>query len=325
MYKELKKIELDLKFSNKRNFKIITPCCSKSNKDGKFVNYVGFNEVFGYCHSCGKATLPPTQYLDDFGNVFEWNDSEKQFIQPVLQLSHNCVVKPSDNVYSVCPTIKNIVVEEIKYIDNQLINRFLNVQPENNLLYYIGQTYGEKNKQFVKNLYRLGTSKDGGVIFWSINKQQKVQKTKVVYYNKEGKRKQKFKVPYKNKDGYFNCLFGEHLLGLPEHKNKPIILVESEKTAVICAINLPKYNWLSYGGINGLTNDKLEVLRGENIILVPDISNNAVTIMKNKLPYFLELDINAKIWDMTNGKTDEELKEEGFYNCDLEDFLREFI
>tara|TARA_R110001592_G_scaffold352878_1_gene651175 strand:+ start:6067 stop:6231 length:165 start_codon:yes stop_codon:yes gene_type:complete len=54
------------------------------------------------------------------------------------------------------------------------------------------------------------------------------------------------------------------------------------------------------------------------------MSNNAVSIMKNKLPYLSELGINAKIWDMTKGKTDHQLKEEGWYNCDLEDFLRKF-
>jgi hypothetical protein len=35
--------------------------------------------------------------------------------------------------------------------------------------------------------------------------------------------------------------------------------------------------------------------------------------------------INAKVWDMTNGKTDEQLKTEGIYNNDLEDIFRKFI
>lgn len=324
MKKKYTKIALNLKFLNKRNFKLITPCCQKSNKDGKFANYRGLHESYGYCHSCGVATLPPTQYEDENGVKFEWSTQESKFVSSTFNLSDIGVRQLSDNRVTNGKTIGSNVIINIKYIDNQIVERYQKEQQQNNLLQYICKTYGEGKKEFVKNLYKLGTNKDGGVIFWSINKQQKVQKAKVVYYSKEGKRKQKFKVPYKNEDGYYNCLFGEHLLGLPEYQNKPIILVESEKTAVICAINLPKYNWLSYGGINGLTDAKLQALKGEYIILVPDMSQKAVSIMNNKLPLFSELGINAKIWDMTNSKTDKELKSEGLYNCDLEDFFREF-
>lgn len=325
MYKKLKKIALNLEFKKKRNFKLITPCCQKSNKDGKFVNYKGIHESFGYCHSCGIATLPPTLYEDENGAKFEWSARESKFVPSSFNLSDIGVRQLSDN-YPINgkTTGRNVAVNK-KYIDNQVVEKYQKVQQQNNLLQYICKTYGEEKKEFVKNLYKLGTNKDGGIIFWSINKQQKVQKAKVVYYNKEGKRKQKFKVPYKNEDGYYSCLFGEHLLGLPKYKNKPIILVESEKTAVICTINLPKFNWLSYGGINGLTDTKLEVLRGENITLIPDMSENAVSIMNKKLPLFSELGINAKIWDMTEGKTDDQLKEEGLYNCDLEDFLNNMM
>ena len=58
-------MEQKLKFEKKRNYGIITPCCGKSNKDGKFVNYQALPEQFGYCHSCGKTTLPVTGQLTD--------------------------------------------------------------------------------------------------------------------------------------------------------------------------------------------------------------------------------------------------------------------
>lgn len=325
MFRKLEKIEVNLEFKKKRNFKLITPCCSKLNKDGKFVNYKGLNEVFGYCHSCGKTTLPPVKYVDQKGNYYQWNELESKFVPLVLETSYSIVGQSTDNTNFNCKIQDKSVAKPIKYVGNDIVNRYLHVQQQNNLLSYISRTYGVENKEFVKNLYQLGTSKDGGIIFWSINKQQKVQKAKVVYYNNTGKRKQKFKVPYKNEDGYYSCLFGEHLLGLPEYKNKPIILVESEKTAIISTINLPKFRWLAYGGINGLTKEKLEVLKGRNIILVPDMSLKAVSIMNKKLPLFSKLGINAKIWDMTNGKTDEQLKLEGWYNCDLEDFFRGLV
>jgi len=45
-------------------------------------------------------------------------------------------------------------------------------------------------------------------------------------------------------------------------------------------------------------------------------------INANKIPKLLSLGINAKIWDMTESKTDDQLKVEGIYNNDLEDVFR---
>ena len=35
-----------------------------------------------------------------------------------------------------------------------------------------------------------------------------------------------------------------------------------------------------------------------------------------------KMGIDVKLWDMTEGKDDQELKKEGLYNMDLEDFIR---
>jgi hypothetical protein len=67
-------------------------------------------------------------------------------------------------------------------------------------------------------------------VFGLINKIGNAQKTKVVYYTREGKRTEYFKVPFKNQDGYYSCLFGEQLLN---DNSKPIILVESKKNSSI--------------------------------------------------------------------------------------------
>ena len=52
------------------------------------------------------------------------------------------------------------------------------------------------------------------------------------------------------------------------------------------------------------------------------MSENAVNIIYEKIPLLLSMGINAKIWDMTDGKTDEQLKNQGIYNDDLEDVFR---
>jgi len=318
------KIDQKFEFSNKRNLNLITPCCNKSNKDGKFVNYKNLPEIYGYCHSCGVANLPPSLYKDEKGEEYIWNDVNNciepivshLYYKDVLQTYHNSVIQRDTGVANCNKTTK--------YIQKGLVLQFFNHKPESNLLQYLRNTYGNKKVDLIKKMYYIGTSKDGGTVFWNINQKQKVQKAKVSYYNPYGRRTNHFKVPYKNEDGYYGCLFGEHLIEKTKNIDKQIILVESEKTALVCAIHLPSYIWLSYGGINGLTENKLDVLIGHKVLLVPDMSENAITIMNNKISHLKELGIDAHIWDMTNGKSDEQLKLEGWYNCDLEDVFRDF-
>lgn len=325
MKNKLSKIDQKLEFIVKRNYQLVTPCCNKSNKDGKYSNYKYLPEKYGYCHSCGKSTLPPTRYKDDKGVEYQWNELKNCFEIVALQMSYKKDIQASDKFVRQCKTSGEVVAVRQKYIPKPLVLRYKDHLPENNLLSYIRKAYGDENAESIKKMYYIGSSKDGGTIFWNINKNQKAQKAKVSYYSIEGKRTNKFKVPYKNKDGYYSCLYGEHLINLEENIGKPIVLVESEKTAIICALHISEYVWLSYGGINGLTKDKLNVLKNHKIILVPDISENAVSIMRKRLPDLLCLGIEAKIWDMTNGKTDEQLKKEGWYNCDLEDVFKSFL
>lgn len=209
-----------------------------------------------------------------------------------------------------------------KYISEEIIWKHFNLKPENNLLQYLRDTYGNEKVDEVKETYVIGTKYDGGIFFWNINKDLNVQKAKIAYYNKNGKRTDKFKVPFKNEDGYYSCLFGEHLIYDSLKGKETIVLVESEKTAIIGHILLPKYVWVAYGGINGLTQNKLATLIGHTVLIIPDISQNAVDIMFQKLPRMIAMGINVKIWDMTEGKSDEELKSLGIYNNDLEDIFR---
>ena len=57
----------------------------------------------------------------------------------------------------------------------------------------------------------------------------------------------------------------------PQHPDKPIALVESEKTAIICSGLMPQYLWLATGGKSQLSQEKLSVLAGRKTIAFPDI------------------------------------------------------
>lgn len=310
----LKKVNQKFEYNKKRNFKLITPCCKRSNKDGKFINYIDLPEIYGFCHSCGKNSLPPTLYTDKKNNLYYWNNTLNKF-----------EAKDNNSIeINKLPIIETHKKESsiINYIPETEIWKKYCVNNENNLLKYLRKIYGNKSVDAIKEDYIIGTSHDGGTIFWSINKYLKVQKSKISYYNTDGKRTDKFKVPYKNEDGYYSCLFGEHLIDDKQKGFEKYILVESEKTALVGAINFPKYSWLAFGGINGLTDSKLKPLTGHRILIIPDISSKAVDVINKKISIIKNLNINVKIWDMTEGKTDNQLKKEGIYNNDLEDFLR---
>ena len=151
--------------------------------------------------------------------------------------------------------------------------------------------YGSKAKEVLKRLleeYRLGATRDGSVIFWQIDKADKVRTGKVMQYNPEdGHRIKDGKTSAVNwihsilkkqrvlADDWqlSQCLFGEHLLKL--HPNKVVVLVESEKSAVIGSAIFPDYVWLATGGKSQMREEKLRVLTGRTVLLFPDADGYA--------------------------------------------------
>jgi hypothetical protein len=65
------------------------------------------------------------------------------------------------------------------------------------------------------------------------------------------------------------CLFGEHLVW--KYPQKPIMLVESEKTAIIMTCFHPCFNWLATGGLQNLMTEKIYSIRKYNIMAYPDL------------------------------------------------------
>ena len=141
--------------------------------------------------------------------------------------------------------------------------------------------------------YRVGTSKNGGVIFWQIDHEERIHDGKVVYYEPDchrSKRKELHPIwvssllarrcRWPDKHQGLHCLFGLHLLishpaplmgrGCLSESKPPIAIVEAEKTAFILSELYPNYLWLASGGLSELQPYKFRPLRGRRIILFPD-------------------------------------------------------
>ena len=132
--------------------------------------------------------------------------------------------------------------------------------------------------------YQLGVTKAGDVIFFQIDKEGQCRTGKVMKYDPvTGHRikddssicpvtwihalmKRRGLLPEEWELG--QCLFGEHLLS--RYPDRTVALVESEKTAVICAGFIPEYVWLATGGKTSLGN-KLDVLSGRKVVAYPDV------------------------------------------------------
>lgn len=146
--------------------------------------------------------------------------------------------------------------------------------------------------QRVAQMYHIGSTKSGWVIYWQIDRSGQCRTGKAMKYQPNGHR-DKSKLP-DGRNAYTmdwvhsimmrrgllpdtfeptQCLFGEHLIDAEGNTSKTIAIVEAEKTALICAMLYPDLVWLATGGKSQL-NDRLNVLAGRNVLFFPDIDGH---------------------------------------------------
>ena len=111
------------------------------------------------------------------------------------------------------------------------------------------------------------------------------------------------------------CLFGEHLL--PQHPDKTVALVESEKTTIICAALMPQYLWLATGGKSQF-NNRLASLKGRKLIAFPGI--DAYHDWLRRTADFPHLDL--KVSDLLEKNATPEAR---VAHIDLADWLLEYL
>lgn len=131
--------------------------------------------------------------------------------------------------------------------------------------------------------YRLGATRQNGIIFWQIDHEERIHDGKVMYYGPDCHRDKAHHPTWvssmlKKRDPFYSygcschCFFGLHLLeeGFEETSSKIIAVVEAEKTAVILSERYPEYVWLAAGGLGEIQVDKFRSLRGHKVVMFPD-------------------------------------------------------
>ncbi len=237
------------------------------------------------CPNCGakqsfaKYIISDTkEYLSD--NTGRCNKEEKcgYHYTPKQYFEDNKIADFKPIIHKAKTTIKE-EIKEPDFIDTDSFVQSLNHYDNNNFYSFLNTLFDTEVVNELIAKYYIGTSKkwNGATIFWQIDNQMKIRTGKMMLYNPDnGKR---IKEPYNhfswvhkeiNKPDFslFQCLFGLHLT---KDNNKPIAVVESEKTAIICSTYLPDFVWLATGGLNNLSKSKFESLRGRKVVLYPDL------------------------------------------------------
>ena len=149
----------------------------------------------------------------------------------------------------------------------------------------------EEQMQRAAQRYRLGASRDGGVIFWQIDECDLLRDGKIMQYrpdcHRDRDRKPTWATYLLRKNGRLpkdwntdHCLFGLPLLMEDVRcmrADVKVAVVEAEKTAVIMSEVKPEYIWLATGGKTELNVAKLRPLKGHRVILFPDTDEDGQT------------------------------------------------
>ncbi len=136
--------------------------------------------------------------------------------------------------------------------------------------YYVGATE--------KDIVVGGQNRGKAAVFWMIDEQMRVHDAKLIAYNPDGHRVEGWgnsmrSICEKRKRGpqleqTEKVLFGLHLID--RYPEKTIYIVESEKSALICACRYPEHLWLATGGCGNLQASKLKPLMNRKIVVCPD-------------------------------------------------------
>ena len=257
------------------------PACGRPRCFTLYVddNNESLDPTVGKCDhdsSCGYHYTPREYYRDHPDWKQDWREPKPQFIKLKPQLP-----KP------LCT------------IPLEYVTRSVRLDRDSSLTAWLETFIDSLIVEGLKDLFQLGVTKNGDVIFFQIDEQGRCRSGKIMKYNQaDGHRIKDENDPHRinwihvplmkrgalpEKWVLSQCLFGAHQLSrFPDRK---VILVESEKTVLIGSAFLPQYIWLATGGKDvNLKPETLSILKGRDVTAFPDL--DAIERWQEKLkPY----------------------------------------
>jgi hypothetical protein len=286
-------------------------CPSCQHKEKTFSLYIDtetgehLHPTVGRCNresNCGHH-YTPKQYFQD--NNIQFDQQHPKAYKPAVGKPHP---------------------KSISFIPVEIFKNSLNHYQNNHFVSFLIGLFGDEVAFELVKKYFIASSNhwNGSTVFWQIDTQGKIRTGKIMLYSPStGKREKNLqpnvywahKAIKQPEFGLLQCLFGEHLLNIDENLQKPVAIVESEKTAVIASVYLPQFIWVAVGSLTNLNAEKCSILKGRTVTLFPDLKG--FEKWSNKAKEFSHF-ATFTVSDLLERKATEAEREQGF---DLADYL----
>lgn len=277
------------------------------------------------CPNCGRKEF--TRYINIETN--EYLPYEFGICNRLIKCGYKKY--PSSKINPIIEENIHLQSQPVEYLDKNKLYDF-KLSNLHNPLFIFMKSFFEENKIIeIMNLYKVKTEKLNGdylTIFPQMDQEYKLRTIKKMKYNPQtGKRSKNFFQWYNpQKRNLKQCLFGLHLLNTSTFLKSKIIIVESEKTALLGMLYFENFLFLASGGMMNLTTEKITPLTGRKIILMPDLSptnakNSAFNYWKNKAQIISkEVNCSISISSLLEENSTDYQKEQQY---DLGDFIIE--
>lgn len=272
--------------------------CPECGRKNSLVPYVDENNnivgpKYGRCNhesSCGYIQYPPNENYD-------WRNSRPDYYRQPQRPIRKTFVRPQP---------KPEPPGGISIIPEQIVQQILSRKNQSDFHRFLLTIASADDVQRVSDEYRLGVTKTSDVIYLQFDLKGRCRTGKIMRYNPETGHRIKDEDPRQPPVNWIHpkllrsgrlpqgwelcqCLFGEHLLS--KYPDKPVCLVEAEKTAIIGALLCPSYIWVATGG-KGHMNDRVEVLHGRTIIAFPDVDGYQEWVTKAAERPYLNIQVS---------------------------------
>ena len=280
---------------DKSSKKYHCPQCSKK----RLVRYFDIEkneylpEQYGRCDREAECSYQLNPYSDGYAKAISEQEKGENSEVPKWKPLQKVEAKKPKPIYFDFETFK-------KTLSNYEQNIFIQ-----NLIQNVAFPFEIDEVTNVVQLYRLGTVgngyRAGAITFPFIDIQNNVRAIQVKqfdetnhtkgtdflhsiiekHYSRNNAQLPEWLEVYTKQDKKVSCLFGEHILN--KFPMNPIALVEAPKTAICGTLyfGLPKSTenliWLAVYNKSSFSIDKMEVLKGKNVFVFPDLSKDGNT------------------------------------------------